>query len=178
MIHRRGFFGWLAAGIASLFGCKGNASKQQEHYGRLLEAMKASPSGKWPVDLWQLACEVCERMGIVRPNPHQDGKEFRETIIKEWEGSGLALIWAVPNRLGEPMEWYVLPTAMTVLCPALPPDYPDGYYRVNPALLPGVILSYSLGIPIPPERVRRISLLALVSEQDRERVGQWLCRSS
>lgn len=46
--------------------------------------------------------------------------------------TGSALIWMVPNRLGIPVELYPIPTALAVPQSTQTPEYPDGYYRVQP----------------------------------------------
>lgn len=70
--------------------------------------------------------------------------------------TGTALTWMVPNELGVPMELYVIPTAIAIPQPAINPDYPDGYYRIQPVYPYGPFSSYptpstAVGAPIPAQ---------------------------
>ena len=66
----------------------------------------------------------------------------------------------VPNALGTPYELYCIPTAIAIPQPAVNPDYPDGYYRVQPVYPYGPFSSYpspttAVGAPIPAQWVIR-----------------------
>lgn len=74
--------------------------------------------------------------------------------------TGTALTWMVPNALGTPMELYCVPTAIAIPQPAINPDYPDGYYRVQPLYPYGPFSSYptpstAVGAPIPAQWMLR-----------------------
>ena len=75
--------------------------------------------------------------------------------------TGTALIWMVPNALGTPMELFVIPTALAIPQPAVNPDYPDGYYRIQPVYPYGPFSSYptpasAVGAAIPAQWMMRI----------------------
>ena len=62
----------------------------------------------------------------------------------------------VPNELGTPFELYPIPTAIAIPQPAINPDYPDGYYRIQPVYPYGPFSSYptpttAVGAPIPAQ---------------------------
>ena len=79
---------------------------------------------------------------------YQWGQQIRLT--------GTALTWMVPNYLGVPMELYPIPTAIAIPQPAINPDYPHGYYRIQPLYPYGPFSSYptpatAVGAPIPAQ---------------------------
>lgn len=72
--------------------------------------------------------------------------------------TGTSLSWMVPNELGYPMELYPIPTATMIPQPVMSPEYPKGFYRVQPLYPYGPFSSYptpasSVGAPIPAEWV-------------------------
>ncbi len=74
--------------------------------------------------------------------------------------TGTALTWMVPNALGTPMELYPIPTSIAIPQPAINPDYPDGYYRIQPIYPYGPFSSYptpatAVGAPIPAQWMLR-----------------------
>lgn len=74
--------------------------------------------------------------------------------------TGTALTWMVPNKLGVPMELYIIPTAIAIPQPAVNPDFPDGYYRIQPLYPYGPFSSYptpttAVGAPIPAQWMLR-----------------------
>lgn len=74
--------------------------------------------------------------------------------------TGTALTWMVPNVLGQPYELYPIPTATAIPQPAINPDYPDGYYRIQPLYPYGPFSSYptpstAVGAPIPAQWMLR-----------------------
>lgn len=81
-------------------------------------------------------------------------------LISQWnlqmDLTGSALTWMVPNALGEPYELYPIPTAMAIPQPVLNPEYPNGFYRIQPLYPYGPFSSYpvpssAVGAPIPAE---------------------------
>lgn len=74
--------------------------------------------------------------------------------------TGSALTWMVPNKLGTPYELYPIPTALAIPQPAVNPDYPDGYYRIQPVYPYGPFSSYptpaaAVGAAIPAQWMMR-----------------------
>lgn len=74
--------------------------------------------------------------------------------------TGTALTWMVPNKLGTPMELYPIPTAIAIPQPAVNPDFPDGYWRIQPLYPYGPFSSYptpatAVGAPIPAQWMLR-----------------------
>lgn len=70
--------------------------------------------------------------------------------------TGSALTWMVPNALGIPYELYSIPTAIAIPQPAVNPDYPDGYYRIQPVYPYGPFSSFptptsAVGAAIPAQ---------------------------
>jgi phage portal protein BeeE len=74
--------------------------------------------------------------------------------------TGTALTYMVPNRFGVPVELYVIPTALAIPQPTINPDYPDGFYRIQPMYPYGPFSSYptpstAVGAPIPAQWMLR-----------------------
>lgn len=67
-----------------------------------------------------------------RPNPSQSGATFRYEQVLQLGLTGTILIVKIPNRVGQTVERYVVPTA--IACPKPPcREYPRGGYYINPA---------------------------------------------
>jgi phage portal protein BeeE len=112
------------------------------------------PQGNRMVRPWELK----ELLG--RPN-NQDGfgKIMYRWCVQKYL-TGTALTWMVPNALGVPMELYSIPTAVAIPQPAVNPDFPDGYYRIQPIYPYGPFSSYptpasAVGAPIPAQWMMR-----------------------
>lgn len=76
--------------------------------------------------------------------------------------TGSALTWMVPNLFGVPTEIYCIPTAIAIPQPAVNPDFPDGFYRIQPVYPYGPFSSYptpssAVGAPIPSQWMLRFS---------------------
>lgn len=74
--------------------------------------------------------------------------------------TGMGLTWMVPNQLGVPVELYPIPTPLAIPQPAVNPDYPDGYYRIQPVYPYGPFSSYptptsAVGAAIPAQWMMR-----------------------
>lgn len=95
-------------------------------------------------------------------NPNNDDS-FGELMFwwtQQMDLTGMALTWMVPNKLGIPYELYCIPTAIAIPQPAINPDYPDGYYRIQPIYPYGPFSSYptpatAVGAPIPAQWMLR-----------------------
>ena len=93
---------------------------------------------------------------LQKPNP----QDYFGKIMYRWYQqkalTGTALTWMVPNALGTPHEIYSIPTAIAIPQPAINPDYPDGYYRIQPVYPYGPFSSYptptsAVGAAIPAQ---------------------------
>lgn len=74
---------------------------------------------------------------------------------------GMALTWMVPNQDHIPMELYPIPVPLAIPQPAINPDYPDGYWRIQPLYPYGPFSSYptpatAVGAPIPAQWMIRM----------------------
>ncbi len=111
------------------------------------------------------ACEndkLCHLYNLLeKPNLSQTFSDLVESCIVQLDWTGTSLIWMIPNKLGIPMELHPIPTAIAIPQPAINPDYPDGYYRIQP-LYPydPFTLHYTpaiyVGAPIPAQWMLRI----------------------
>jgi phage portal protein BeeE len=67
----------------------------------------------------------------------------------------------VPNVFGTPFELYSVPTALAIPQPVINPEYPHGFYRIQPVYPYGPFSSYptpasAVGAPIPAQWMLRI----------------------
>ncbi len=97
---------------------------------------------------------------LERPNNRDSFGKLMDRWGQQKRLTGTALTWMLPNRLGTPMELYCIPTAIAIPQPAINPDYPDGYYRIQPVYPYGPFSSYptpttAVGAPIPAQWMLR-----------------------
>lgn len=95
-----------------------------------------------------------------RPNPQDSFGDMMYRWCQQLRLTGTALTWMLPNMFHEPMELYVIPTALAIPQPAVNPDYPDGYYRIQPMYPYGPFSTYptpatAVGAPIPAQWMMR-----------------------
>ncbi len=97
---------------------------------------------------------------LERPNNQDSFGQWMYRLYQQKLLTGTALDWLVPNRLGVPCEHYIVPTAIAVPQPAINPDFPDGFYRIQPVYPYGPFSSYptpnsAVGAPIPAQWMLR-----------------------
>jgi phage portal protein BeeE len=97
---------------------------------------------------------------LQNPNKHDSFGKMLYRIGQQKRLTGSALVWMVPNELGVPMELYNIPTALAIPQPTINPDYPDGFYRIQPVYPYGPFSSYptpasAVGAPIPAQWMLR-----------------------
>jgi len=114
------------------------------------------PDGKVAVDNGHDLVRLLER-----PNPDDCFGDLMSQWNLQLDLTGSALTWIVPNRLGVPFEMYPIPTAIAVPQPAINPDFPDGYYRIQPVYPYGPFSSYptpmsAVGATIPSEWMMKV----------------------
>lgn len=119
-----------------------------------------SPDGKRPV----MEHEDPKAHELIRllekPNPQDTFGMMCWRWMQQMDLTGTALTWMVPNELKTPMEIYCVPTAIAIPQPAVNPDFPDGYYRIQPVYPYGPFSSYptpasAVGAPIPAQWMLR-----------------------
>ena len=98
---------------------------------------------------------------LEKPNNDDTFGDMMYQWNQQMDLTGMNLTWMVPNMLQVPMELYVIPTALAIPQPAVNPDYPDGYYRIQPVYPYGPFSSYptpasAVGAPIPAQWMLRI----------------------
>ena len=117
-----------------------------------------NPDGKRPVIQGEPAYDLVKLL----EKPNND--DSFGALLYQWtlqiSLTGMALTWMVPNILGKPCELYPIPTAIAIPQPAVNPDYPDGYYRIQPIYPYGPFSSYptpasAVGAPIPAQWMLR-----------------------
>lgn len=112
------------------------------------------PEGGRPLPPYSLV-ELLEN-----PNNDDSWGDYMFWVTQQLDLTGMALTWMVPNKLGIPHELYVVPTSIAIPQPAINPDYPDGYYRIQPIYPYGPFSSYptpatAVGAPIPAQWMLR-----------------------
>jgi len=120
------------------------------------------PDGKRPVypDDPPEGGRFCRPYDLVRllqnPNRQDSFGDMMYRWNQQMDLTGKALTFVVPNKLGYPYEMYSIPTALAIPQAVSSPQYPDGYYRIQPVYPYGPFSSYptpstSVGAPIPAE---------------------------
>ncbi len=123
---------------------------------------EATPERNGPWDLVTL---------LEKPNPQDSFGKMVYRWNQQLRLTGIALTWMVPNHFpshhpdprmqkGTPFELYCIPTTIAIPQPAINPDYPDGYYRIQPVYPYGPFSSYptpasAVGAPIPAQWMLR-----------------------
>lgn len=97
---------------------------------------------------------------LEHPNKQDDWGDLVSRWNQQMDLTGTALTWLVPNRLGTPYELYPIPTALAIPQPAVNPDFPDGYYRIQPVYPYGPFSSYptpaaAVGAAVPAQWMMR-----------------------
>lgn len=97
---------------------------------------------------------------LERPNAHDTFGDLMYRFSQQLRLTGTALTWMVPNKVGVPMELYPIPTALAIPQAVTNPDYPHGYYRIQPVYPYGPFSSSptpntAVGAPIPAEWMMR-----------------------
>lgn len=98
---------------------------------------------------------------LEEPN-HQDSfGDLLAKINQQMDLTGTSLTWMLPNRLGTPMELYEIPTAIAIPQPTINPEFPQGFYRIQPLYPYGPFSSYptpstAVGAPVPAQWVLKI----------------------
>lgn len=97
---------------------------------------------------------------LKKPNPEDSFGDLMANWNLNMDTTGMGLTWMVPNRLGVPFELYSIPTSIAIPQPAINPEYPHGYYRIQPVYPYGPFSSHptpasAVGAPIPAEWMLR-----------------------
>lgn len=129
-----------------------------------------APDGKVQVKEGEPGSELIAL--LERPNNEDSFGDLVYQWGQQMDLTGMALTWMVPNLVrnqhrderyqgkGTPYEIYCIPTATAIPQPTINPEYPYGYYRVQPLYPYGPFSNYptpnsSVGAPLPAEWVMR-----------------------
>lgn len=112
---------------------------------------------------------------LEHPNEDDSFGDLLANFNLQLDLTGMALAWMVPNQVpsgnpdkdrypegtGTPFKIYPIPTAIAIPQPAINPDFPDGYYRIQPIYPYGPFSSYptpstAVGAPIPAQWMLRV----------------------
>lgn len=136
---------------------KGRIVSQSEF--QVFRKDRRAPDGKRPVMEDDPKGQELIRL-LEKPNPQDTFGLMCWRWLQQQDLTGTALTWMVPNKLGVPMELYPIPTAIAIPQPAVNPDFPDGYYRIQPVYPYGPFSTYptpasAVGAPIPAQWMLR-----------------------
>ena len=151
-MDRRGFSTGATAAVAgvfySLFGGAKRGFSQGTAGQVIAETAKPDP---WAARGWKqggliqeqwkawrepgiAALRIWEGYGLQRPNDYDTVERFREAILYEWGRNRPAYVWRTSESTGRgALQVYVLPARFVIAHPPFLPDYPNGYYRIDPA---------------------------------------------
>ncbi len=79
----------------------------------------------------KLARAIWDSYALVRPNHYDTVDVFCEAIVADWARQRSAYVWRYASSLGP--QVYVLPARFVLAHPPFLPDFPEGYYRLDPA---------------------------------------------
>lgn len=125
------------------------------------------PEGKVPVTPYDppegdRQCKPYDLVKLLeKPNKHDSFGKLMYRLCQNKYLFGTSLTWMVPNMLGDPMELYSIPYPFAIPQPAVNPDFPEGYYRIQPVYPYGPFSSYPIpssvvGAPIPSQWMIRM----------------------
>jgi Phage portal protein len=145
-------------GITYLAGHRACEQLSQAEF-EVFEKDDNSEDGKRPVRRGHVGYDLIRL--LEKPNREDSFGDIMYWISQQMDLTGTALLWMVPDGLSVPKELYVIPTATAIPQPAINPDYPDGYYRIQPVYPYGPFSTYptpttAVGAPLPAQWVVRI----------------------
>lgn len=119
---------------------------------------KNHPDGKVPITDDDPAYDLVRL--LEKPNNQDSFGKYMYRLGQQKYLTGTALTWMVPNMLRKPYELYCIPTPIAIPQPAINPDYPDGFYRIQPVYPYGPFSTYptpttAVGAPIPAQQMMR-----------------------
>jgi phage portal protein BeeE len=125
---------------------------------QVMEKDDNHPDGKRPVRKGHDAYKLITL--LEKPNNYDSWGKICYRWAQQKYLTGTALTWMIPNVFGTPVEMYCVPTAIAIPQPAVNPDFPDGFYRIQPLYPYGPFSSYptpasAVGAPIPSEWMLR-----------------------
>ena len=117
------------------------------------------PEGKRPVNRNDPSYKLVKL--LERPNSQDSFGDLMYRWGQQLDLTGTSLTWMAPNRLGRPMELYPIPTALAIPQPTVVPEYPEGYWRIQPVYPYGPFSSFptpasAVGAPIPGQWMMKV----------------------
>jgi phage portal protein BeeE len=90
---------------------------------------------------------------LKRPNRQDSFGKWMYRVGQQRRLTGQALTWMLPDGTGTPRSLYCIPTAMMIPQPTVNPEFPEGWYRVQPIYPYGPFSTYptpaySVGAPV------------------------------
>lgn len=109
------------------------------------------PDGKRPVPRYHDGYKLYSL--LEKPNKQDSFGDLAYNWNLQMDLTGSSITWMVPNMLGMPMEMYPIATAVAIPQATINPEFPEGWYRIQPLYPYGPFSSYptpstSVGAPI------------------------------
>ena len=153
-------------GVAYICIHRAGVQLQQAEF-QVFEKDPNHQDGKRPVEPDHPLVELLEK-----PNNEDSFGDLMYIFWQQQNLTGTSLAWMVPSmlpsqlrgrdgeHLGTPMELYPLQTAIAIPQPTINPDYPEGFYRIQPLYPYGPFSSYptpstAVGAPIGGQWILR-----------------------
>lgn len=134
-MNRRRFSAAMLAGSAAALGVfrSRNATAQDVAGNPGMDTWQ--PSGRarsvFGSERPKLARAIWDAYGLTSPNSYDTVDAFCAAILADWSRERSAYVWRYASTAGH--QVYVLPSRFTLAHPPFLPDFPEGYYRLDPA---------------------------------------------
>ena len=142
-MERRGFLsglGVVGAGVFSLF------------FNRVAGRASTLTSAANALDTWdppsplrssllaagshlEASSRIWQRYELEKPNKEDTAEAFCRALLHDWEHDRPAYVWRTYGAARrDARHVYVLPARFVIAHPAFLPDFPNGFYRIDPTL--------------------------------------------
>ena len=81
-------------------------------------------------DTKKVARQIWDGYGLALPNHYDTVEAFCNAVLSDWERNRSAYVWRYASTSGN--QVYVLPARFVLTHPSFLPDFPEGYYRLDP----------------------------------------------
>jgi hypothetical protein len=85
-------------------------------------------------DRAKLVRQIWESYGLAEPNYYDTVEVFCSAMLADWQREQSTYVWRYASLAGN--QVYVLPRRFLLMQPAFLPDFPTGYYWLDPACEP------------------------------------------
>jgi len=139
-MNRRRFSATALAGgaglVAALVGRRAEAQVVGPEPGPLETWQRRAPARRTvgPPDRTKLVRQIWDSYGLASPNYYDTVNVFCDAMLGDWQRDRSSYIWRYASTSGN--QVYVLPQRFVLMQPAFLPDFPTGYFWLDPACEP------------------------------------------